>query len=76
MIVRSDGFWHFMKIKLDPARGIILETERVQNRGRLTMTASFISGSEAAHRIKGLIHADTQIGKDSLSYCETDILFR
>lgn len=65
-----------MKIKLDPARGIILETERVQNRGRLTMTASFIPGSEAAHRIKGLIHADTQIGKDSLSYCETDILFR
>ena len=37
-----------------------------QNRGRLTMTASFILGPEAAHRIKGLIHADTQIGKDKV----------
>ena len=54
------------RIKLDPARGIILETERVQNRGRLTMTASFIPGFEAADRIKNLIHKDTQTGEDKV----------
>jgi len=48
------------RIKLDPVRGIILETESVQNRGRLTMTASFIPGFEAADRIKNFIHKDTQ----------------
>ena len=54
------------RIKLDSRKGIVLESQSLQNRGRLTMAVSFIPGSEVVHRIKNFIHKDTQIGEDKV----------
>ena len=48
------------RIKLDPRKGIVLQSQSLQDRRRFTMAASFIPGFEAADRIRNLIHKDTQ----------------
>ncbi len=54
------------RIKLDPRRGIILQEESLQEKGKLTMTVPFIPGSEGIHRIKNFIHKDMQTGEDKV----------
>lgn len=63
------------RIRLDPAKGIILEAKSLQNRGKLTMAASFIPGFEVADRIQNLIHKDTQTGKDKVYLTAKQIYF-
>ncbi len=54
------------RIRLDPVKGIVLESQSLQDRRRCTMAVSFIPGSESIRRIKNFIHKDTQTGEDKV----------
>ena len=52
------------RIKLDPRKGIVLQSQSLKDRMRCTMAVSFIPGFEVVRRIKNFIHKDTQLGED------------